>query len=253
MTLLVINQRILRITFSSIHIERVLLKKNRNTRKNFVTCQELLSGFAFMSDLRCCFPLFRPTFIKKRTSESSISSAASESALNDSKYDKLFADQNFLSSTLVQAGSVHDCVSLRDSITDNNPIDARPGVLNTGDTQVFCNRELVTRERLVDEILRLRRALEVTDQELKKTEDCLRNALMDLAKERESATHRGLFRSLLNPLRHRKPLVPTCKINRSGSCPQATLQLPPQSGLSSSSDPYLFSDIHFIVDPVTGS
>jgi hypothetical protein len=228
----------------------------QKNRKNFVPLFVAAIILVFMSDMRCCFPIFRRkqrTLKTKVDTESSISSAASESALNDSTYDKLFADQNFLSSMLVQPGSVNECASVRESITDGNLVDIRLSILSSSEAQVLYNRELVTRERLVEEILKLRRALEVANREFKKTEDELKGVLIAFANEREANAHRGIFRSILNPLRHRKLPASITKVNRSGSCPHAALQLPPQSGLSSSSDPNFFSTIHYIVDPVIGS
>ena len=101
-----------------------------------------------------------------------------------------------------------------------------------------------------NEILRLRRALELTQRELIRTETELTHALVSLSREREENRKRDrnnhLFYSIFHHGSHHgrgksispskrvgaRSLQPTLGRRRSGSCPQALSGLPPPSVMS---------------------
>ena len=156
-----------------------------------------------------------------------MSSAASESALNESAYDRLFADQNFqMTSTLVNPGSVTENASMRDSFGSMNNEDP-PSLDCSKDREVrkmsnvASTRDVITRERLIEEIVRLRHALQVTSNELTVTENELRDVLIELAKERDARFHRP----------------------RTGSCPTTVFQVP-----LSDEERVTFSTIRYIIN-----
>ena len=106
--------------------------------------------------------------------------------------------------------------------------------------------ELYDHERLVEEVMKLRRALEATHSELVVTENELRNALIQLAQERdrhqtESAHQSNVFRHLFHSPKKR-PIASVRK--RSGSCPSVpAVGLP----LPAACIPVVFSTINTLV------
>lgn len=213
-----------------------------------------------MTSFGCCLPLSRVNQRRVKNGESPVSSAASESALNDSTYDKLFGDPNaHFASVLANPGSAtHSISDPFTNISLSGP-DHQNENLNPDNNrnlsslyeQTTDGREHVTRDFLAHEILKLRHALEVTRSQLALTEQEMKVVLIELARHKEvvkllsshPTVEQGLFRQFFSTTRPKRKLT---KDKRRESCPTALAGLPPHTVYS---DKNQFSTINRIIEP----
>ena len=208
-----------------------------------------------MTVFACCgFPSRRTPKTKHHTdSDSSVSSAASDRF-------PMFTPEGFSvdfnTSTDVMQGSIresqHRVLSSRVSTASVQGSTRMPNRLSARDRQgSACRSSLHSVVSSVcedpgsvpdEEVARLRRALELTENELSRTEAELTEALVMLSREREENrkhrdTHHGGKAHLLQSLFHgspraRRPASSSSR-RRSGSCPQVLAILPPPTAATS--------------------
>lgn len=213
-----------------------------------------------MTSFGCCLPLSRINQRKVKKGESPVSSAASESALDDSTYDKLFGDPNaHLASVLANPGSATNSISDRGTdmsltVPYHQNENLNPDInrkLSSLYEQTTDGREHVTRDYLAHEILKLRHALEVTRSQLALTEQEFKDVLIELARQKEVVKHlsshptveHGLFRQFFSTTRPKRKHM---QDKRRDSCPTAVAGLPPHTVYS---DKNQFSTINRIIEP----
>ena len=195
-----------------------------------------------MTTFQCCFPMQHFRFKSKATTADSPASSAASENEDDDEYCRAPAlPGNRFSSTLANQGSLGEtasvCNSLRsmESVRGSGEVSdlglayekTRRQVSDNHSTTGVTGRDGYDRERLLAEVVRLRRALELTENELSVTEAELRDTLIQLAQEKESVAddHQSVFKSFFSQVSHRRHSSGGRKHRRSGSCPM--LALPP--------------------------